>query len=76
MSWSDTEAIHEEAGRARKALLQASVAAPGEADVDAVAERLGRTVAADPPGDPEAALRAAEAHCPNFAIRLEEEPGA
>lgn len=39
-------------------------------------DREGRAVAADPPGDQEEALRQAEAHCPNFAIRLMEEPGA
>jgi len=33
-----------------------------------------RAVAANPPGDPAEALRAAERHCPNFAIRVSPAP--
>lgn len=45
------EAMREESEAARTALLQASVAAPGEAGLDAVAERVGRVVAeAEPAG--------------------------
>ncbi len=35
-----------------------------------------RSMAANPPRDPEEALRLAETHCPNFAIRVDEDRGA
>jgi ferredoxin len=44
--------------------------APASFAVDA--ER--RAVATEPPGDPDEALRTAELHCPNFAIRLVQSP--
>lgn len=49
------EAMRREADAARAALLRASVAAPGEADSDAVSERVGRALVQ---AEPEAARRA------------------
>jgi ribonucleoside-diphosphate reductase alpha chain len=43
------ETMRKEAEAARAALFEASVAAPGERDLDAVAERVGRAVAAAEP---------------------------
>jgi ribonucleoside-diphosphate reductase alpha chain len=66
MTRSGTDANRNEAEAARTALLEASVAAPGEADLDAVAERVGRAVSEAEP----AATR--EAWAERFAAVLRE----
>ena len=65
-------AARKEADAARAALLRATVAAPGEADLGAVADRVGRAVAAaEPAGERAASCRALRGRAARRALLAE-----